>query len=290
MNFHRSFVSPNFRAPQDSDKMPDNTRPNLISCGMYAFTPNLQDAWLELLQNLHHHLPTPFNQAFDIHLDDATDILKSPNLFIGQTCGYPYITKWVNSHNLVCVPQFSINGCQQKTYSSRILTHANSTRSKLEDFSDSIAVINNTDSNSGMNVFRYEVSKHADSSAFFSKVLVSDSHLTSMQMITAGKADIAAIDSATYAFAVQQGVIDSADFKLIGQTVSTTGLPFIIPKEINIDPTVIVDALNSCLAELPQENKDHLQISNFVTVEESDYTQIIELERTAQQRGYPEIL
>lgn len=258
----------------------------IISCGMYAFTDRLRGAWQQIFGNLHQHLPAPYSQAFELRFDDATKILSEPKLFIGQTCGYPYVSKWQHSHDVVCVPEFTIAGCENIKYSSWFVTRADSDKAELADFFNAIAVINNTVSNSGMNVFRYAVSKLANRQPFFKNVLVSGSHLESMKLIVQGSADIAAIDAASYHFAITQGLIDVAKLKIIGQSQHSSGLPFIIHKGLEVERPLIVNALNACLKAMSPENKTVLNVKQFSAVSEQDYDSIKELETKAKDNGY----
>ncbi len=244
---------------------------------------------MEILGRLHNHLPAPYHRRFDIQLDDAEKILSHPHLFIGQTCGYPYVYKWQPTHDVVCVAEFAVKGCHAGQYSSWIIAHADSAKSDLAEFTGSTAAINNINSNSGMNVFRYAVSKHANSPSFFKNVLVSGSHILSMNLVAAGKADIAAIDAATYHFAIQQGVIDAHDLKIIGQTRYTTGLPFIVAKTLDIDRRIIIDGLNASLDSISAANGALLNISGFRPVQAADYGCIRELALKARQNGYPQL-
>ncbi|WP_423909804.1 phosphate/phosphite/phosphonate ABC transporter substrate-binding protein [Candidatus Spongiihabitans sp.] len=266
--------------------MPNPADKTIISCGMYAFTHRLRGAWRQILGSLHQHLPAPYSQAFDLRFDDATKILSDPGLFIGQTCGYPYVAKWQHTHDVICVPEFTIDGCENIKCSSWFITRADSGKVSLDEFSNTIAVINNTDSNSGMNVFRYEISKHANSKPFFKNVLVSHSHLESLKLIAQGTADITAIDAVSYHFSTTQALINADNLKIIGQSQHTTGLPFIIHKALEVNQQLIVNALNTSLKAMSPKNKAFLNLKQFTPVDRLDYASIKALETKAEDNGY----
>ncbi len=266
-----------------------DTRNMTISCGMYSFTQPMQQAWAEIFGQIHQYLPSPFNSPFKFWYDDDTNILGQADLFIGQTCGYPFIKKWHETHIPVCVARFSIDGCEGTNYSSWFVTRSDSTKTSTAEFKNSTAVINNTDSNSGMNVLRYEISKLANGEPFFNRVLVSNSHLESMKKVASGEADLAAIDAVTYKFAIEQNIIDKDALKVIGQSELTAGLPFIISKSRDIDAATVRDAINTSYENISEENRNFMSVISFDAADPSDYDYTLELELKAAQNGYPQL-
>ncbi|MCY3770361.1 MAG: PhnD/SsuA/transferrin family substrate-binding protein [Gammaproteobacteria bacterium] len=259
----------------------------LVCCGMYAFTRCLQEAWSALLSNLPGHLPAPYNEPFMISFLDQPEEYHRRNFLFGQTCGYPYITRLHATHEVLCTPEFNIKGTVGGHYSSWFITRANSDRTKLEEFRDSVAVINTTDSNSGMNVLRHAVSRFAGTGTFFRHVRVSGSHLSSLKLVGKGAADLAAIDANTYYFAKTQGKIDENAFKIIGQSPYTMGLPFIIGKTREFDKGPLVQAFNRALKTLGPRTRETLCIQRFTEVSHEDYLPIHELKQEAENLGYP---
>lgn len=258
-----------------------------VCCWMYTFTKPLQEAWLAFLSNLPPHLPAPHNEPFTISFLDQPEDYHHRNFLFGHTCGYPYITRLYTTHEVLCVPEFNIQGSVGGQYSSWFITRANSGQTKLEEFRDSIAVINNTDSHSGMNVLRYAVSQFAGSGTFFHNVLVSDSHLSSLKLVEKGIADIASIDVNTYYFAKSQGKIDENQFKIIGQSPYTMGPPFIMGKSLETDKVSLVQAFNKTLKTLNPRIGKTLCINRFIEVNHEDYLSIHEMKQEAGNLGYP---
>ena len=257
---------------------------------MYAFTPSLISAWQQLFQHLHAHIFEYAGTPFEIQFEDSSEKLTHSNLLIGHTCGYPYVSRWHQNHDTVCVPEFDIDGCQGAFYSSWIISQAHNNKSRLADFKDTVAAINNPDSNSGMNVLRYEISKVAHGNRFFSRIIMSDSHLNSMNKIITGEAEIAAIDAVTWDFAKRENLYDFSKIKIIQQTIKTPGLPFIKLKDCEIDPTLITDSLNRCLDELSEDSRAFLKIKKFTPMNETDYQPILDIEKSAAENNYPELI
>ncbi len=260
-----------------------------LQCGMYAFSPELREAWSGLFRNLHEYLPAPFNTPATLRFDGGDAALQSPDLLLGHTCGYPFMTKLVHTHKPVCVAEFDVDGCDGIHYSSWIIARQNHPGRRLSDFSGSTATFNDRDSNSGMNVFRYEISRIASGAPFFRQTRMSGSHLASIDNLIQGHADIAAIDAVTWHFARRRNQPGIPGVRIIGQTVSTPGLPFVQPKRSELNPARLTRALNTCLEELPDNIRSFLAIKRFSTVEADAYRTIPELEAFARDHHYPEL-
>jgi len=261
----------------------------IILCGMYAFSSVLREAWQQVFLHLRPLLSLPGGGALDIRYSNATTDFQKPNLYLGHTCGYPFWHDFQETHEVITVPEFAIDGCSGIHYSSWILARANDPRESLADFKQSIAVINAHDSNSGMNAFRSEVSRVSTGQRFFSEVKVSGSHLNSLSMIRNQIGDIAAIDAITFGLANRLGEINASDFKILLQTQLLPGLPFIAHRQFRLDGKLVNSALNEGLTNLPQESSTILPIRKFSSVNTEQYRRIMELEEAAIQLGYPEL-
>ena len=260
---------------------------------MYAFSDPLKSAWKTLLSPFGKIVQEISDQEqigpIQICFDTNADTFRSPNLLIGHTCGYPYVTQWNKSHRLICVPEFDIPGCDGKHYSSWFVCGSKDRRDSIEAFKGGIAAINAVNSNSGMNVLRYQVSQFAKKDRFFNDVLISGSHLASLRAVADGLADIAAIDAVSYHHIVQAEPALARQTRIWGQSVKTTGLPFITHADEPISTAVLLRAINRCIEESRGDAPESLGLIRFAGVEDSDYDFIYKLETDATARGYPSL-
>lgn len=267
-------------------------RPEIPS-GMYAFCDPLRDAWRRLLQGLPVILGDARNGDAGrarVTFDTSDRAYRSDSMLIGHTCGYPYIIKWRDSHVPVAVPVFDLPGCRGHEYSSWFVCRASDDRDELGRFAGAVVAVNHQDSNSGMNVLRHAISGVASGQRFFSNVLVSGSHLASMAMVARGQADIAAIDAVTlhYVRALDPSHCDG--LRVIGQSVSTPGLPFIMHRQSRTDPARLVEALNRALRDVGPEVRSLLCLTEFRPAADSDYDLLDQLRREAIRAGYPTLM
>ena len=169
----------------------NNSSKKLIACGMYAFSDDLAEAWQQLFASFSELLDASSKQAIELRFDSDQALLRDPGLFFGHTCGYP-LMKHLKDHVIpFCVPVFDVPGTDGKLYSSRFIVAANSPVVTLDECQGNVAAINATDSNSGMNVLRYEIARYNPSAPFFSRVVQTGGHLQSLQAVADGIADVA---------------------------------------------------------------------------------------------------
>jgi len=270
----------------------NNQTQKFITCGMYAFTDDLRHAWQSLFDEFLKCYSTDEVIEARIKLETNFAVLRDPQLFIGHTCGYPLMRFLRDDLMPVCVPLFDVPGCNGKYYSSQIIVPAGSNIQTLEDCRGKIAAINGRDSNSGMNVFRHALAGLSDGKVFFSKVQVTGSHYHSLVEVGNNQAQVASIDCVSFALIKDQWPELVDKVRVVGLTVPTCGLPFVVPACAAdlIDFDEVIGALNIALSRLTEADKKQLHLRGFEAVKLSDYDSILGLEKAAIEAGYAEII
>lgn len=263
---------------------------NLIACGMYAFYPSLQQAWRDLFDQF--TWPGGSRQKHGIELCfDGVDSVEPGQLLFGHTCGYPLMTQLRHSFTPFCVPLFDVAGCDGTKYSSRIIVAAGSGIGSLLDCRDGIVAINGPASNSGMNVLRYELARLGASGSFFDTVLVSGSHLASLEAVASGRARVAAIDCVSYRMIEDHDAALATSVDTIAFSTQSCGLPLVMANEMASpeNGTSLLHALLRACEKMPRQSREVLHLSGFAAVEFDDYRSILEMENHAISAGYAEL-
>ena len=267
---------------------------------MYAFTAQQQSSWQQLF-NRFCELSDVAGESVSLSFDHAPDRLLEPGLWFGHTCGYPLMTRLKYFVSPFCVPLFNVPGTDGRFYSSRIIVAADSDIDSLEASRGCVAVMNNPDSNSGMNVLRHAVAEVSDNERFFARVVTSGGHLHSLEAVASGAADIAAIDCVSYQLIADWRPELCADIRIIGDSVKTCGLPLVMPHadiasaniaDANIAGTTngaMIEHLNQALALCDDQVRSTLHLDGFASVQLDDYRSIVEIEQYAVRRGYPQL-
>ena len=208
-------------------------------------------------------------------------------LLLSQTCGYPLTHALAGKVQLVATPEFDVSGCTGADYSSVFIVRADEAHASLADYRGRRAALNNTDSNSGMNVFRHAVAPLAENGRFFSSVVTTGSHRASMEAVASGLVDLASIDCVTFAFARDALPELTSRLRVIGYSTPTPGLPLITSRQLSAPA---LEHLRSALDETAGEHPAlmrRLKIRSFVRRPLAHYDRIADIEREAVDLGYP---
>lgn len=261
---------------------------------MYLNTATTDKYYTALLQCLALELKrVGVQDDFEIITQFPKDLYAwwlNPDVLFTQSCGYPYITQLQDKVQLIGTPCFDLDGCESATYHSVFISHADQPWTSLAATKNARVVINQQDSNSGMNILRAEILKLiTDNAPFFSSVQYSDSHMNSLKMIQQKQADIASIDCVTLAYTQQYAPELCKNIHLIGRSPQTSALPFIASAQVSIAlKNTLILALKNVLHQQP-ELAQGLMIKDIIQTDSSDYLSILNLKHAAFNRPYFEL-
>jgi len=186
---------------------------------------------------------------------------------------------------VVAAPAFDLPGCDGISYCSFIVVPQHGARD-LEALRGTVAAINQDHSQSGMNALRHTVAPMARSGRFFAGVEVSGSHLGSLEMLQSGRADVAAIDCATYGLVQRHAPHRVAGLRVLQQSVAAPALPLIASRALTAPQ---LEDLRAVLLALPQQAPQVLaavSVREFRPVTLKDYQPIVDQIRFAAECGY----
>jgi ABC-type phosphate/phosphonate transport system substrate-binding protein len=239
-----------------------------------------------LLDEGMHDLPEGLST--DIAYDEAW---RHPDLFLAQTCGYPYMHKLKGRVRLVATPCYAYDGCEGPLSGSVIIVRRDSVFHNLEALAGSRVAINGRDSNSGMNLLRRTIAPHARKGRFFSQVLETGGHRASLSAVASNLADTAAIDSVTFGHIMRFAPDEVSDVRILARTPLGPGLPLITRGSASDS---LVAALRHGLRRFVADPatadiRGILAIRDFAILDDADYDSILAFERESRDLGYPEI-
>ncbi|ATN35954.1 phosphate ABC transporter substrate-binding protein [Rhizobium sp. ACO-34A] len=266
----------------------------IASLAMYVSPPPVEEATASLWSFLGKVLrregleEVPATLDKEIRYDAAW---THPDLLLAQTCGYPYVLHLRGKARLVATPVYTHPGCDGPFKCSFIVVGKGSPFESLEDLRDARAAINEPDSNSGVNLFRAAIAPFARNGRFFASVIETGGHRASIDAITAGKADVAAIDCITYGNTLRFDPARLSGIRILAETTRGPGLPFISRASVSDEEVAILRrALHEAMADPSLEAvRDTLSLAGFAELSDADYEPLAELERFAHRLGYPVI-
>jgi ABC-type phosphate/phosphonate transport system substrate-binding protein len=261
---------------------------------MYDF-PELRDAhdrlWTALVQRLRTHGVTPVPERLTRDLGHR-EIWTHPGLLFGQACEYP-VSKYLRERlKIIATPSYNAPGCTANSYRSAIVVHADELVSSLEDLRERRCVVNEPDSNSGMNLFRASLAPVSGGARFFRSVSFSGSHQKSIELVAAGEADVTAVDCVTLAHLQRFHTHPTSRVKVIGWTPSSPCLPFVTAAQTG---EAAFQALCSSVADVFTDStlapvRELLLLEGVNLSPDTTLSRVSELEAQAQRWRYPVLL
>jgi ABC-type phosphate/phosphonate transport system substrate-binding protein len=263
----------------------------ITSLPMYDL-PELQsltdDWWQGLASAMQSQgIANPPNQLS--RADDDAAFWRRDDLLVSQTCGYPLMTEFLDHLKLIGTPHYDVPGCEGALYSSWIIVRADHPAKALADLRGGVCAMNSEASQSGMNALRHAVAPLAEGQDFFAEVKISGGHRLSVQMVTQGLADVAAIDCVTWTLIENVAPQELAGVRLLAQTAKAPGLPYVTAAATDDLTCAKLKAAVHHAVEDPTlaDARSALKVCGFSETTCKDYSVILEMEREAVDLGYP---
>ena len=222
---------------------------------------------------------------------DLATLWRHPALIFGQTCGYPYVTGLKETVRPIAEPEYSFPGCEGASHRSFLIRRVDDPRRSLSEFRGAVAALNAHDSNTGMNLFRATIAPFALRAPFFSSVIVTGSHESSMIAVADGDADLASIDCVSFALLKRGRPELVKRVAIVAESPLSPCLPFIASASLPA-PTIetVREALFAALADPDlAEARARLGLAGARIVAPDPYDRLIEMERAAAAMGYAEL-
>ncbi|QYY80743.1 phosphate/phosphite/phosphonate ABC transporter substrate-binding protein [Pseudomonas germanica] len=214
------------------------------------------------------------------------ELWLSPDLLLTQTCGYPLMTVLRGQVRIVGRPRYELPDASAGNHCSLILGHADDPRKTLADFHNSRGVINSEDSNSGMNLLRQRLAPLNQDGQFFASVGISGGHRESLRWLRENRADLAAIDSVTYAYLARYVPEEVSALRVIARSALSPTLPFItVGSATDEQVEQLRQVMNETLRELPDVVQT-LGLPEVFAASERDYQILLDYQREAEGLGY----
>ena len=253
---------------------------------MYNVSSRLGEAYQALLVTLAREV----GQSVEVESpSDLPAFWRRRDLLLSQTCGYPYMTRLRGEVTLVATPCYDFAGCSGSDYSSVIVVREGAEVDVLADAVGLVAVVNDLNSNSGMNVLRHAVAPLARDGRFFGRVIESGSHAASVRMVRQGAADIAAVDCVTWGYLAQEDSGALRGLKVLRYSVASPGLPLIAGGAVEEELVLRLRRALLRPTAKSRELMEVLSIRGFKYRGDADYARILQLQTEAEAAGYPGI-
>jgi ABC-type phosphate/phosphonate transport system substrate-binding protein len=213
------------------------------------------------------------------------ELWRAPRLLLAQTCGWPLMTSLRGQVRLIGRPSYHLPDSHGGWHCSLLLARADDPRPALADFYGSRGLINGGDSNSGMNLLRHSIAPWQRDGRFFASLQVSGGHRESLRWLREGRADLAAVDSVTYAYLARDAAEEVAGLRVVARSAPSPTLPYIGALALTGEEVETVRAaMNQSLRQLPEVARV-LGIDEVLGCQEDDYAVVLAYQREATDLG-----
>lgn len=219
-------------------------------------------------------------------------VWSHPGLLFGQACEYPISKSFRRHLRLLATPRYRAPGCHETTYRSAIVVGAKEPADSLQGLHGRRCVVNEPDSNSGMNLLRAALAPISGGARFFQSVVFSGSHRKSIELIAAGEADVAAIDCVTLEHLRRTHRALISQVRVIDWTPPSPSLPFVVTRQTDETTVVIVRGALQAVCDDPAlaSVRETLLLEGVDLTPDATFRRVLELQQHAERWHYPALL
>ncbi|MEY8831489.1 phosphate/phosphite/phosphonate ABC transporter substrate-binding protein [Sedimentitalea sp. XS_ASV28] len=192
-------------------------------------------------------------------------IWRSPDLLLAQACGMPYRLRLHDAVSLVATPDYGLAGCPPGYYHSVLISHADASGDRPQDFAGRRFAYNEALSQSG---WAAPITHLNGLGVAFDTHIRTGAHAASARAVAEGHADIAGIDAVTWALLCEHDPV-VRKLKVIGTTKPTPGLPLITAR--NRDTAPIANAIHAAIDDLAPRDRAALHIKGLIGIPAAAY-------------------
>lgn len=222
---------------------------------------------------------------------DAVPDGIEPGIIFTQICGYPLFKHYRDQYRMLATPHYAMPGCVGSNHRAFFMVRADDPAGRLEDLRGRIFGCNSLLSNSGMNLPRLSLARVAGGRPFFSSVVMTGAHVTSLERLDERSIDICSIDNVTWGFFKKFRPVAAERYRILDESVSSPSLPFVTSVNTTAsDAVALAEALYEFMND-PQvaHIRGALKLTGLSGPDVAAYERLAEYEREAAELGFPEI-
>ena len=228
----------------------------------------------------------------DIAWQEREQLFDQGKIQILWLCGLPYVHKADSGADLVellavPVPE-GTRYAGLPIYFSDVVVRRDSRFEAFGDLRGSVWAYNEPRSHSGFNVVRAHLATRAEADGFFSAVVESGAHTTSVRWVLNGLVDGSAIDSTVLEWLITERPELKRQIRVLASLGPSPIPPWVISARV---PEDLRARLRDILLDMERHNHGRSvlaqgRIARFVSARDSDYDPIRQMARTADQVSF----
>lgn len=250
----------------------------------------LFDFWQGLARNLAREGVADVPDRI-VHDRPTLELWEDSNLLFSQCCGYDVIRRFQGRLTPVAAPCYDAPGCAGIEYASFVVVREDCSFTDVLEMRDTVAVINGPESHSGMSALRHLVAPRNVAGRFFARVKVSGAHVSSLEMLRRGEADVAAIDCVTFTLLEAYQPRAVLGLRVLGRTYRAPAPPYVTRSEGDEDlPKRVRAALFRTVNQVDLKTaRQTLFLKDAIPTSSAIYGKVSAFEDYAIGLGYPKL-
>ena len=220
--------------------------------------------------------------------EHKVDLWDHPELLVGECCGLNVVTTHHGRVEVLGALDRGIEGCGPGEYRSVLVCRAADPAADLTAFRGRPVAINGPNSQSGNGVLITGVAPLASAGRFFGEIVETGSHRASVRAVAEGRADLAAIDAASWRLALDHDPATD-DLRVFARTDPMPAPPLVIGWAHAHLRNAAVAAIGAAVASLSPDVRRPLDLYGFVERTTGDYQVLADLIDLAAAAGYPTV-
>ncbi|WP_300516285.1 PhnD/SsuA/transferrin family substrate-binding protein [Aliiroseovarius sp.] len=195
---------------------------------------------------------------------DLWEVWTDPGLVLAQTCGLPFRARLHDKVALIGTPDYGLPGCAPGYYHSTLVARADDPRD-LAGLAAGTMAVNEGLSQSGWAApLAYLAARNLSPA----RCLRTGAHRASARAVTEGGADLASLDSVTWALIRRHDAWAGA-LREVATTPPTPGLPLIAAR--GTDAPRLRAVVEAAIEKLAPQDRDILHLCGVVHIPASEY-------------------
>jgi len=246
--------------------------------------------WHAIVSELAREGLTDLPAALDFAAPPVPERIDEDVLF-SQVCGYPLQTIYRGQATPLGAPVYDFEHCSGATHVGVFVVRQDRPYRVLADLRGCSFVYNSRHSNSGMNLPRLALSELAHGQPFFARVEESGTQPDNLKRLISGEADATCVDSVTLGYYRHCLPNEAAALRVIAVTSPSPSIPYVTSSAT--EPATL-QALRRALQRVAKDDewaqqRAALFLLDIVPVEDAAYARLLDYERVAIERDYPEL-
>ena len=213
------------------------------------------------------------------------------NVVFTQICGYPLVKYLRGQASILATPCYAVAGCEGPYHRAFFVVRADERAMRLDDLRGRVFGCNSLRSNTGMNLPRLSLARIANRRRYFSDVIITGSHVQSLEQLVSGYIDVCSVDCVTWGFLDRLRPGLTPQRRILAETDQSPCLPFVTSAAMSSDDRAALrQTLDEVLVDPHYTHiRSSLALNDVVHLEDAVYEKLLEYEQQASALGYPEI-